>query len=347
MHDVMELVRRVADAEASVLITGESGTGKELVARALHRAGRRRDGPFVAINCAAVPEPLLESELFGHVSGAFTGARAARPGLFARASGGVLFLDEVAELPLALQPKLLRALQERCVRPVGADVEVPVDVRIVAATNQDLERAGAEGRFRQDLYFRLDVIRIDVPALRARGSDVLVLAQHFIEHYARRAGKGVVGLSPGVADALGDYAWPGNVRELQNCIERAVWMAHYDRLVVDDLPEKLRPSGRARTTVEGGPATDLASLEELERHHIRRVLAHVGGSRMLAARILGVDRKTLYRKLRHYTDAPALAEATCPRGPNAPSSRDSAETKHGAGPDGVRGASRPGDGQRR
>ena len=212
MQAVYDLLERIADSNASVLVTGESGTGKELVARALHKRGRRSGGPFVAINCAAVPESLLESELFGHVRGAFTDACAARTGLFVQANGGTLLLDEIGELPLSLQPKLLRVLQERAVRPVGGDAEIPCDVRLVATTNRDLESAVAEGSFREDLYFRINVIQINMPPLRARGSDVLLLAQHFIERYAGRAGKRVVGFSPEDAERLDGArldAWPG------------------------------------------------------------------------------------------------------------------------------------------
>jgi DNA-binding NtrC family response regulator len=300
MQRVIDVCQRVVDSDASVLIVGESGTGKELVARALHRRGRRHGGPFVAVNCAAVPEALLESELFGHVRGAFTDARAARPGLFVQASGGTLFLDEIGELPLALQPKLLRALQERAVRPVGADLEVPFDARIIAATNRDLESAVEEGRFRQDLYFRIDVLRVDIPPLRERGNDVLLLAQHFIDRCARKVGKPVVGLSPAVAKRLLDYPWPGNVRELQNCIERAVTLARYERLAVDDLPEKVHRYRRWSVAAGGEGRSELASLEEMERAHVLRVLERVGNNRKLAAQILGVDRKTLYRKLVRY-----------------------------------------------
>ncbi|XXF77660.1 sigma-54 dependent transcriptional regulator [Myxococcaceae bacterium GXIMD 01537] len=297
LRQALGLIERVADVDATVLITGESGTGKEVAARALHARGRRRAGPFVALNCAAMPEQLLESELFGHARGAFTDARAARTGLFVKAHGGTLFLDEVGELPLALQPKLLRALQERVVRPLGEDAEVPFDARIVAATHRDLELAVEEGRFREDLYYRLNVIGLELPPLRARGNDVLLLSQRFIEHFAARTGRRVLGLSPGAAQRLLSYGWPGNVRELQNCIERAVALTSYEQLTADDLPERIR-------NYKGGPgpapmadAAELVSLEEMERRHIERVLEAVGGSRTLASRILGVDRKTLYRKL--------------------------------------------------
>ncbi|HEX8434826.1 sigma-54 dependent transcriptional regulator [Archangium sp.] len=297
LRRVYELIDRVADSDASVLITGESGTGKEVAARALHARGRRQAGPFVAINCAAMPEQLLESELFGHARGAFTDAKAARTGLFIKANGGTLFLDEVGELPLALQPKLLRALQERTVRPVGGDSEVPFDARIVAATNRDLELAVEEGRFREDLYYRLNVIGLELPPLRARGNDVLLLAQRFLEHFATRGGKRVVGLSPAAAQRLLVYSWPGNVRELQNCIERAVALTSYEQLTVEDLPERIRDYRAPSNLPSEGDLSELVSLEEMERRYIQRVLDAVGGSRTLASRLLGVDRKTLYRKL--------------------------------------------------
>jgi DNA-binding NtrC family response regulator len=297
LRRVYELIDRVADSDASVLITGESGTGKEVAARALHARSRRHGGPFVAINCAAMPEQLLESELFGHARGAFTDAKAARTGLFIKANGGTLFLDEVGELPLALQPKLLRALQERTVRPVGGDSEVPFDARIVAATNRDLELAVEEGRFREDLYYRLNVIGLELPPLRARGNDVLLLAQRFLEHFATRGGKRVVGLSPAAAQRLLVYSWPGNVRELQNCIERAVALTSYEQLTVEDLPERIRDYRAPSNLPSEGDLSELVSLEEMERRYIQRVLDAVGGSRTLASRLLGVDRKTLYRKL--------------------------------------------------
>jgi two-component system, NtrC family, response regulator AtoC len=310
------LIDRVADVDATVLITGESGTGKEVAARALHARGRRKDGPFVAINCAAMPEQLLESELFGHAKGAFTDAKASRTGLFVKANGGTLFLDEVGEMPMTLQPKLLRALQERVVRPVGGDTETPFDARIVAATNRDLELAVEENRFREDLYYRLNVIGIELPPLRARGNDVLLLSQRFVEQFATRTGKKVDGLSPAAAQRLLAYGWPGNVRELQNCIERAVALTSFEQLTVDDLPERIRNYSSPRVLPENTDASELVTLEELERKYIHRVLDTVGGSRTLAARILGVDRKTLYRKLeRGDTEAKEPKE---PREPKKP-----------------------------
>ncbi|NVJ09037.1 sigma-54-dependent Fis family transcriptional regulator [Myxococcus sp. AM001] len=297
MKQAYALIDRVADLDSTVLITGESGTGKEVAARAVHTRGRRKDGPFVAINCAAMPEALLESELFGHAKGAFTDAKAARTGLFVQANGGTLFLDEVGELPLTLQPKLLRALQERTVRPVGGDTEVPFDARIVAATNRDLELAVEEDRFREDLYYRLNVIGVELPPLRARGNDVLALSQRFIEQFASRTGKRVLGPSPAAAQRLLAYGWPGNVRELQNCLERAVALTSFEEITVDDLPERVRNYSQPRVVPETQDASELVTLEELERRYIHRVLEAVGGSRTLAARILGVDRKTLYRKL--------------------------------------------------
>jgi two-component system response regulator HydG len=300
MRVLYDLLERVVDSDSSVLISGESGTGKELVARALHRRGRRRSGPFVAVNCAAMPEALLESELFGHVRGAFTDARATRTGLFAQADGGTLFLDEIGELPLALQPKLLRALQERRVRPVGADTEVPFDARLIAATNRDLETAVCEHRFREDLYFRVNVIHVELPPLRARGSDVLLLAQHFVDHHAAQAGKRVTGLSPAAAERLVAYDWPGNVRELQNCIERAMALARFDQIAADDLPEKIRTYRRSHVLVASDDPSELVPLEEVERRYILRVMEAVGGNKTLAAQVLGLDRKTLYRKLERY-----------------------------------------------
>lgn len=297
MTRLRELVNRVAQSDAPVLIRGETGTGKELVARAVHERSGRARGPFVAVNCAAVPGPLLESELFGHVKGAFTDARSDRVGLVTSADAGTLFLDEVGDLPLEFQPKLLRMLQERSVRPVGSDRESPFDARVVAATNRDLEDDIESGRFREDLFFRLDVLSVEVPALRARGSDVLLLAQHFLERSAASAGKRVSGISTPAAKRLVRYAWPGNVRELANCIERAVALTSYDRIVVDDLPDRIRKYRRRDVIVASEDPSELVSLDEVERRYAHRVLEAVGGNKTAAARILGVDRKTLYRKL--------------------------------------------------
>jgi two-component system response regulator HydG len=300
MRVLFDLLGRAAESDSSVLVTGETGTGKELVARALHRGSKRAQGPFLAINCAALPGALLESELFGHSKGAFTDARAARTGLLVQASGGTLFLDEIGDMPVSLQPKLMRALQERCVRPVGGDAEVPFDVRLVAATHRDLESAIEDGRFREDLYFRLNVIHIDVPPLRARAGDVLLLAQAFLERFAARAGKALTGLTSGAAERLLAYAWPGNVRELQNCIERAVALTRHEQITVDDLPEKIRSYKGSHVVVAGDDPSELVPMDEVERRYILRVMEVVGGNKALAARVLGFDRTTLYRKLQRY-----------------------------------------------
>ncbi|HEX7481464.1 MAG TPA: sigma-54 dependent transcriptional regulator [Polyangiales bacterium] len=300
MKQIYDLIERVAETDASVLITGESGTGKELVARALHQRSQRRAGPFVAINCAAMPETLLESELFGHVKGAFTDAKSAHSGLFAQANGGTLFLDEVGEMSLGLQPKLLRALQERKVRPVGGDAEVAFDARIVTATNRDLETAALEHRFREDLYYRINVIHIAVPPLRARGNDVLLLAQHFVTHFGKAFNKPARGISSTAAEKLVSYAWPGNVRELQNCIERAVALTRFEEIVIDDLPEKVRTYKRSHVVLDSDDPAELVTLDELERRYILRVLDRLGGNKSLTAQTLGLDRKTLYRKLQQY-----------------------------------------------
>ena len=297
MRKLRQLVVRVAASDAPVLITGETGTGKEVVAHAIHRRGARVGGPFVAINCAALPETLLESELFGHAKGAFTDAREARIGLFVQASGGTLFLDEIGDLAPPLQPKLLRALQERCVRPVGAAKEVPFDARLVTATNRDLAAAVEDGRFREDLYFRLDVLPVEVPPLRARGADVLLLAQHFARQLAQRTGRPALGISRAAAEKLGDYGWPGNVRELENAIERAAALADHDHILAEDLPERIRSHRKTDLLLAGDDPATLVPLEVIERSYVARVLEATAGNKTLAARILGVDRKTLYRKL--------------------------------------------------
>jgi two-component system response regulator HydG len=298
MKKLHALLTQIVDSDASVLVTGESGTGKELVARALHRLGARKAGPFVAINCGAMPESLLESELFGHARGAFTDARSDRPGLLVQASGGTLFLDEIGDMPLGMQVTLLRALQERKVRPVGGDREIPFDVRIVTATNRDLESAVAEKRFREDLFFRINVIHVEAPPLRARGNDVLLLAQSFVDHFAKRTGKRVTGLAAPAAERLLAYNWPGNVRELQNCIERAVAVTRLEQLAVDDLPERIRDYHVSHVLVAGEDPSELVPMEEVERRYIDRVMQAVSGNKSLAAKVLGFDRTTLYNKLK-------------------------------------------------
>jgi two-component system response regulator AtoC len=298
MQQVYQLIDQVSGTDATVLITGESGTGKEVVAKAVHDKSRRKDGPFVAINCAAVPEALLESELFGHAKGAFTDAKHSRQGLFQQANGGTLLLDEIGEMALGLQPKLLRAIQERKVRPVGAESEITIDVRIVAATNRELEEMVEDKRFREDLYYRINVIHIPLPPLRARGGDVLLLAQHMLRQYAAVFEKKVVGLSPAAAERLVAYDWPGNVRELGNCLERAVALAHFEEIQVEDLPDKIRNRQTPRSTsINANELPELLTLEEVERRHVLRVLEACHGNRTDAAKILGLDRKTLYRKL--------------------------------------------------
>jgi DNA-binding NtrC family response regulator len=298
MRRVSELIARVSSTDVSVLVTGESGTGKELIARAIHEASPRRDRPFMAINCAALPETLLESELFGHVRGAFTDAREARAGLLREADGGTVFLDEIGDMPLGLQPKLLRVLQEKTVRPLGSAKELPIDVRIVTATNQDLEDAIEQKRFREDLFFRINVVHIDLPPLRARGSaDILALAQYFVSRFAAQHKKAIKGLSPSAADKLVRYAWPGNVRELMNSIERAVTLTGYELIAPDDLPPRIA-AAPARAAWE--LPHELVALEEMERRYVQHVLEHVKGNKAAAARILRIERKTLYRKLEQW-----------------------------------------------
>jgi DNA-binding NtrC family response regulator len=291
MLEVYKLIARAADSVVPVLIMGESGTGKELVARAVHANGRRASHAFVAINCGAIPEALLESELFGHARGAFTGAVADVKGLFEQASGGTIFLDEIGEMPAALQVKLLRALEESEVRPVGAARPVRVDVRVIAATNMDLERAVAEQRFRQDLFYRLSVIVIRVPPLRERRADIPLLVERFLQNATGRAGRRVE-LAPAALEALVTHEWPGNVRELENTIERLVLFSRGSRIEPTDLPP---PLGRGQTDLTQQLFQDLPSLDELERRYLAHVLETVGGNRTRAAGIMGIDRRTLYR----------------------------------------------------
>jgi two-component system response regulator AtoC len=287
MQETIETLRAVADSEASILILGESGTGKELAARALHHASPRSHGPFVPVNCAAIPETLLEAELFGHERGAFTGADRRRLGLLQEAHGGTLFLDEVADMPLTLQAKVLRALQDKTVRPVGGRDVVQLDFRLVVATNADLAARVREGRFREDLYYRLAVIPVRLPSLRERPEDIAILARHFLERYAAEAGKAVAGFDDAALEWLAAHPWPGNVRELENTIARGVALASGPTLTLREI----RPLPAA------GPSSPSLrpTLAELQDRYVQQVLAEAGGDRAAAARILGVSVRTLQR----------------------------------------------------
>jgi len=292
---VLEAVEQVAPSEATVLITGESGTGKELVVGSLHELSGRSSGPLIRVNCAAIPENLFESELFGYEKGAFTGAANRKPGRFEMADTGTIFLDEVAEMSLSSQVKLLRVLQEGEFERVGGTKTISVDVRLVAATNQDLERLIAQGDFREDLYYRLNVIPIHVPPLRDRGDDIPLLAAHFVRVYAEKNRKGIKGIADEAIEALATHRWPGNVRELENTLERAVVLCKSDHIGLDDLPTHIQPEGR------GGPKKLVfpigTPLREIEQTAIRETLRHTGGDKRLAARLLGIATRTIYRRL--------------------------------------------------
>ena len=311
MRKVLDLVRRVAPTRASVLVTGESGVGKELVADALHNLSPRRDGPLIKVHCAALAESLLESELFGHEKGSFTGAAARKRGRFELADSGTLFLDEIGEINPTVQIKILRVLQERKFERVGGEETVEIDVRIVAATNRDLAKEVAEGRFREDLYYRLNVVNIEVPPLRERRDDIPLLAMAFLREFAEENRKGVEGFDARVRQALYAHSWPGNVRELRNCVESAVVMARGTIIGLDDLPPSLRGGGGERDIqVPLG-----SSLEEAEAILIRETLLAQGGNKSRTAEILGIGRKTLYQKIEEYgieTDSGRVEEANAP-----------------------------------
>src|SRR5256885_5912878 len=318
IQDVLRMVARLKNTRTPVLITGESGTGKELVARAIHFRGSLAHRPFVAVDCGALVPTLIESELFGYERGAFTGALKPKDGLFQAANGGTLFLDEIGELPLEMQTKLLRALQEKEVRRVGSNVRTQVDVRIVAATNRDLEQAYRDGTFRKDLYFRLNVVAVHLPALRERRSDIPSLVHFFLDKYVP---EGTLQISNAAMKALLQYDWPGNVRELQNCIERAVALGNHELIDVYDLPPALRNANgvsvgapvieeagaQERPVTASGYSTKISSpavtpndLEALERITIQRVFDQVRGDKTMAGKMLGISRATLYRKLKRY-----------------------------------------------
>ena len=296
MQAIFDLIRRVADSPTNVLITGESGTGKELVAKALHYNSDRQDAPFVPVNCAAIPEQLLESELFGHMRGSFTDAKMDKRGLFEEAQKGTLFLDEISELPLMLQAKLLRAIQEREIRRVGATKSIPVDVRIIAATNLNLVDEVKQKRFREDFYYRLNVIELRLPPLRERREDIPILVDAFLKKCAQGRGKEVKGVSESALAMLADYSWPGNVRELENVIERAVTLSHSDIIGPDDLPIQVQGARGDRRILDEAAERTLP-LHEVEKEYIVKILEKTGGNKYQAAHVLGIDRKTLYRKL--------------------------------------------------
>jgi len=297
IHRVLSLIEQVAATSASVILSGESGTGKELAARMIHADSPRRDGPFVAINCAAVPESLIESELFGHERGAFTGAGDRRAGCFERANGGTLLLDEITETKPDMQAKLLRVLEEKEILRLGGSREIAVDVRILAASNRELQRAIREGRLRADLFYRLNVVSLELPPLRDRIEDVLLLAEEFVRAFNRDHRKAVEGIAPDCLDALKAHSWPGNVRELRNAIERAVIMSRSPMLSVGDLPKEL--------SAQLGPARGFmvrlgSTLEEVENELIARTISFAGGNKSRAAQILGVGRRTLYKQPDRY-----------------------------------------------
>jgi len=299
MLGVFKLIARMASNKSTVLIAGESGTGKEVVARALHFNGPRGSGPFVTIDCGGLAESILESELFGHVRGAFTGAIATRRGLFESGQGGTVFLDDIGDIGPNIQAKLLRVLELQEVKPVGGNESIRIDVRLIAATNKDLQAEVRAGRFREDLFYRLNVVGIHLPALRERREDIPVLASHFLRKYSEANGKTISGIAAETMARLEAYAWPGNVRELENAIERAVAVSRHPILLPDDLPTQISPPDTA-TGIGAADAIDPLSLDDLIRWHIERVLNSTGGNKKRTAEILGVDRKTLYRMLERY-----------------------------------------------
>ena len=303
MLDIFDTIRKTADSLSTVLITGESGTGKELVARALHEESPRRTGPFVSVNCGAIPETLMESEFFGHLKGAFTGAVASTPGLFSAASGGTLFLDEITEVPQSVQVKLLRAIQEREVRRVGDTRDVKVDVRLIAASNRDVAKAVAEGMLREDLFYRLNVIPIHIPPLRERPEDIPLLAAHFIKKIAAELGKSVRGVTPEALAILESYHWPGNIRELENVIERALVLGSGEMLDADALPVDLRRPRDVQDVPVEIPESGLdlqATLDQIEQRYIQMALARTGGVQTRAAELLRVSFRQLRYKLQKY-----------------------------------------------
>lgn len=299
MRKVFQLIRQVASTNSNVIIYGKSGTGKELVAKAIHYNSSRKDKPFIAVNCSAIPESLLESELFGHEKGAFTGAVSSRKGLFEEANGGTIFLDEVGDMSLAMQAKLLRVIEDKEIRAVGSDKPRKIDVRIIAATHKNLEKAVKEGTFREDLFYRLNVIPIYLPELRERVEDIPLLVEYFLKKYGEEAGRPNIRISREALACMMKYSWPGNVRELENLIERLVVLSPADEITVNDLPEHIRIC-KAESLVEELTLGEKITLEELEKRYILKILRETGWHKSNAAKILGIDRRTLYRKIEGY-----------------------------------------------
>ena len=308
MRELLDLISRAGNSPSNILITGESGTGKELVARAVHDASARSKRDFVAVNCAAIPAELVESELFGHTGQAFTGARAARAGLFETADGGTLFLDEIGDLPLNTQPKLLRVLQEGTIRRVGDSREKSVDVRVIVATNRDLEKAVLNNEFREDLYWRVNVIHLHVPPLRERMFDIPLLVEHFLTKIAKKQNAAAREIAPEVLALLTAYAWQGNVRELENTVERAVALARGAVLSTEDLPARIRDASGQTSAILAAAKSKRLTLDQLEQAYILEILREAGGNKSRTAEILGLDRKTLYRKLDEYRAADPTLE---------------------------------------
>ncbi len=297
MRSIFDLIERVSSATSNVLITGESGTGKEVVARSIHNRSPRSNKPFIAINCTAIPESLMESELFGHVKGSFTGAISDKKGLFEEAEGGTLFLDEIGDMDLSLQAKLLRVLQERTIKPVGSNQSRAIDVRVIAATHKDLKKGIQNGGFREDLYYRLSVIPIVVPPLRHRPEDIPLLAHHFLRKYSALNGGAVKGFSQDALQKLMSMNWPGNVRELENLVERLVVLTRHSQIEAVDIPDSDQTSSEQ---FFGQSTSDTPTLEELEKRYIQLILEKTGRKKEKAAQILGINRRTLYRKEREY-----------------------------------------------
>jgi DNA-binding NtrC family response regulator len=295
MQKIYDLIERISDSSSNVLITGESGTGKELVAKAIHYNGVRKEGPFVAINCAAIPETLLESELFGYKKGAFTDAKSDKKGLIFEANEGTLFLDEITEMPLTLQAKSLRVIEEREVRPLGDTNSYPIDARIISTSNRDIASLIQQGHFRKDLYYRLKVIDIEMPPLRERKEDIPILVQHFIHKFSMELKKAVSSVSEDALKILLNYSWPGNVRELENIIQRAITLSQHEVILPDDLPASIIQKNDEKLFEKA--MEEKFTLDQLEKEYVKRVLIETGGNKSKAAERLGLDRKTLYRKL--------------------------------------------------